>query len=99
MELLASFDRHEMAEQIRIGHTCHVASDTSDIGFAFERPKEGGERKEGKGSENRATERPREGGSEPLTEEFHPHRGIVISDIWNQWGDRSSERSPRDNYV
>lgn len=60
MELLASFDRHEMAEQIRIGHTCHVASDTSDIGFAFERPKEGGERKEGKGSENRATEGGRE---------------------------------------
>ena len=32
--------RHEMAEQILIGQTCHVASDRSDIGSASESTEE-----------------------------------------------------------
>ena len=72
--------RHEMAEQILIGQTCHVASDRSDIGSASESTEEGEEtRKASK----------RERGNRKRRNFTHIVAGIVISDLWNQSGNRA----------
>ena len=74
-----------MAEQILIGQTCHVASDRSDIGFASESTKEGEETRKASKRETR------ERGNRKRRNFTHIVAGIVISDLWNQSGDKARD--------
>ena len=57
--------RLEMAEQILIGQTCHVASDRSDIGSASDSTEEGEETRKASKLETREGTRTVNGGISP----------------------------------